>query len=83
MNSFLLLFTCAAFAAAQQIPRPEYPQPQFERADWLNRNGAWEFEFEDCGFPINENCGRQPAVACDRIVCERATLAQTGRAADS
>ncbi len=25
---------------------------------------------------INENCRRQPAVACDKIVCERATLAQ-------
>ena len=26
------------------IPRPEYPRPQFERADWLCLNGQWEFE---------------------------------------
>ncbi|MCL4504669.1 MAG: beta-galactosidase [Chloroflexi bacterium] len=26
------------------IPRPEYPRPQFTRADWLNLNGEWEFE---------------------------------------
>src|SRR5579884_3507956 len=29
------------------IPRPEYPQPQFQREDWLNLNGYWEFEFDD------------------------------------
>ncbi len=26
------------------LPRPEYPRPQFQRADWLCLNGAWEFE---------------------------------------
>ena len=29
------------------IPRPEYPRPDFERNQWLNLNGAWEFEFDD------------------------------------
>jgi beta-galactosidase/beta-glucuronidase len=29
------------------IPRPEYPRPQFVRADWLNLNGEWEFAFDD------------------------------------
>lgn len=29
------------------IPRPEYPRPQFVRADWLNLNGAWDFAFDD------------------------------------
>ncbi len=28
------------------FPRPEYPRPQFVRADWLNLNGEWEFEFD-------------------------------------
>ena len=28
------------------IPRPEFPNPQFERSDWLNLNGEWEFEFD-------------------------------------
>ena len=32
---------------SQKIPRPEYPQPQFERKLWLNLNGEWEFEFDD------------------------------------
>lgn len=26
------------------LPRAEYPRPQFVREDWLNLNGAWEFE---------------------------------------
>lgn len=26
------------------LPRPEYPRPQFVRADWLCLNGPWQFE---------------------------------------
>ncbi len=29
-----------------QIPRPEYPRPQFVRQNWLNLNGAWQFEID-------------------------------------
>ena len=28
------------------IPRCEHPNPQFERVDWLNLNGEWDFEFD-------------------------------------
>ena len=28
------------------IPRPEYPRPQFVRADWLCLNGPWQFEID-------------------------------------
>ncbi|MDE6815856.1 MAG: beta-galactosidase [Lachnospiraceae bacterium] len=27
-------------------PRPEHPQPQMERAEWMNLNGEWDFEFD-------------------------------------
>jgi beta-galactosidase/beta-glucuronidase len=27
--------------------RPEYPRPQFERNQWLNLNGTWQFDFTD------------------------------------
>mgnify|MGYP000361054007 FL=1 len=33
----------AASKADSSIPRPEYPRPQFERADWVNLNGEWTF----------------------------------------
>ena len=28
------------------IPRPEYPRPQFERQQWINLNGTWTYEFD-------------------------------------
>ena len=28
------------------IPRPEHPNPQFERENWVNLNGEWEFELD-------------------------------------
>ena len=31
---------------ASSIPRPEYPRPQFTRADWMNLNGEWGFEVD-------------------------------------
>lgn len=38
----------AAFTSARaiNIPRPEYPRPQFERADWVNLNGQWTCELD-------------------------------------
>ncbi|MDZ4768843.1 MAG: glycoside hydrolase family 2 TIM barrel-domain containing protein [Chloroflexota bacterium] len=29
------------------LPRPEYPRPQFVREDWLNLNGTWRFDYDD------------------------------------
>ena len=29
------------------IPRPEHPKPQFERKNWLNLNGTWDFEIDN------------------------------------
>jgi len=29
------------------IPRPEYPRPQFARTEWLNLNGVWDFEIDN------------------------------------
>lgn len=28
------------------IPRPEHPQPQMERENWMNLNGEWDFAFD-------------------------------------
>jgi len=40
----LLFCTVSALAA---VPRPEFPEPQFEREDWLTLNGEWQFGFDD------------------------------------
>lgn len=29
------------------IPRAEYPRPQFVRKDWYNLNGQWQFEIDN------------------------------------
>lgn len=28
-------------------PRSEYPRPQFQREEWLNLNGQWQFDYDD------------------------------------
>ncbi|WP_169083355.1 glycoside hydrolase family 2 protein [Paenibacillus sp. PL91] len=35
------------------IPRSEYPRPDWQRAEWMNLNGIWSFEFD------HENAGLQ------------------------
>jgi beta-galactosidase/beta-glucuronidase len=39
----VLAWGLTGFAA---IPLPEHPRPDFERADWLNLNGEWAFQFD-------------------------------------
>ena len=29
------------------IPRPEHPRPDFQRENWLNLNGEWQFAFDE------------------------------------
>lgn len=30
-----------------RIPRNEHPRPQFERGEWMNLNGEWDFEIDN------------------------------------
>ncbi len=45
------LLSAASVAYAIDVPRSEYPRPQFERAEWVNLNGPWDytFDFSDTG----------------------------------
>jgi beta-galactosidase/beta-glucuronidase len=36
------------------IPKPEHPQPQFERESWLSLNGVWAFAFDDAQRGLDE-----------------------------
>ena len=40
---------------SKSIPRPEFPNPQAQRADWLNLNGEWEFEFDHAVSGLEKN----------------------------
>ncbi|MCB9320097.1 MAG: glycoside hydrolase family 2 [Lewinellaceae bacterium] len=33
-------------ASGQEIPLPEHPRPDWERASWVNLNGTWDFAFD-------------------------------------
>lgn len=51
--SWIALFVASLFLACTDkdlakdgIPLPEHPRPDFERANWINLNGYWEFEFD-------------------------------------
>jgi beta-galactosidase/beta-glucuronidase len=43
----VLATALCCLAASAAIPRPEFPEPQFERTDWLTLNGEWQFGFDD------------------------------------
>ncbi len=51
----LLTAWSISFTFGQTAPRPEYPQPQFQREQWLSLNGPWEFEFDDANVGLEEN----------------------------
>ncbi len=39
----------------KNIPRPEYPRPQFVRENnWINLNGEWDFTFDDQDIGVKE-----------------------------
>ncbi len=46
VTALLVFGAAASLAAGDNIPRPEYPRPQFERTDWVNLNGKWSFELD-------------------------------------
>jgi beta-galactosidase/beta-glucuronidase len=55
MRLSVSLFLCAILSGAEDVPRPEYPQPQFQREQWQSLNGKWEFEFDDSNAGLDAN----------------------------
>jgi len=50
------------------IPRPEHPKPQFERENWLNLNGIWQFEIDNGKSGIQRGLAEKNAKLKDEIV---------------
>ena len=41
--------------SSKNVPKPEYPRPQFVRENnWINLNGEWEFNFDDENIGLKE-----------------------------
>ena len=41
-----LLLGLGSNVKAADLPRSEYPRPQFERESWMNLNGTWTYSFD-------------------------------------
>lgn len=48
-----LTVACGTLLAAESIPLPEHPRPDFERKQWLNLNGNWQFRFDKNNSGLN------------------------------
>ena len=46
LTAATLLLLAGSTAKAADLPRSEYPRPQFERAGWVNLNGTWSYSFD-------------------------------------
>lgn len=51
-----------------QIPRSEYPRPQFERKNWINLNGEWEFEIDKSLSGIERGLFKKGAALAEKII---------------
>ena len=49
------------------IPRSEHPDPQFQRDNWLNLNGAWEFEIDQAKSGYHQGWQNEDRHFTDRI----------------
>jgi hypothetical protein len=47
--SLLLVVATSLHAQGAEIPLPEHPRPDLERAEWVNLNGDWSFRFDKEG----------------------------------
>lgn len=65
----------------QVIPRPEHPKPQWERANWMNLNGEWEFEIDHGRSGVDRELFREDAALSSRIIvpfCPESSLSGVG-----
>src|SRR5437588_4754739 len=44
----------SSVVAADALPLSEHPRPDFQRAEWLNLNGPWQFRFDEGNAGLKE-----------------------------
>jgi len=67
MNKSVLpfLLACSTFFVnlslnGQEIPLPEHPRPDFQRENWINLNGSWNFAFDSLDVGESEKWYENP-----------------------
>ncbi len=63
----VLLSLASCSRARPAPPRPEHPRPDFERTQWLNLNGQWEFRFDSKDLGLDQNW-QNPNTPFDREI---------------
>jgi len=55
-KTFAVFCFCTTLGLAQGavMPLPEHPRPDFERAKWINLNGAWDFAFDQANRGVEQ-----------------------------
>ncbi|MEO0338356.1 MAG: sugar-binding domain-containing protein [Bacteroidota bacterium] len=64
----LILIFVSEISAQEDIPRPEHPKPQFQRTNWLNLNGTWDFKIDYSQSGFEQNWQDQPKLFDQNIV---------------
>lgn len=54
MKRLFALTVLVAWVARAEIPWPEHPRPDWERTEWVNLNGPWQFAFDKDGKGLAE-----------------------------
>jgi hypothetical protein len=55
-----LAFIMNVCLMAQEIPLPEHPRPDFQREEWINLNGIWEFQFDSLDTGLDQGWNSRP-----------------------
>ncbi len=65
---------------SNRIPRPEHPNPQWERKNWKNLNGKWQFEIDAVASGISRELWKKETLADEITVpfCPESTLSGIG-----
>ena len=64
LKRYFLLTICYLLVThliGQAIPLPEHPRPDFERKEWANLNGEWNFAFDSLNVGVQENWEKDSA----------------------
>lgn len=69
LAAVILCHSLATFSlAADTIPLPEHPRPDFQRSQWLNLNGPWLFRFDPNDRGLSEGWFQSKTVFTDDIL---------------
>ena len=68
MKKLMALTVLVVWVAHAEIPWPEHPRPDWERKEWVNLNGPWQFAFDKDGKGLAERWFQADASRFDKTI---------------